>query len=134
MSDKFTSVHYHTYLQLDKLLDAQELRSATLAEKPAHDEMLFIIMHQVYELWFKQIIHEIESIGSMFADDQMDDQEISIAVNRLERIIEIQKLLIEQVNVMETMTAMDFLDFRHYLFPPVAFKACNSDLLKTCSA
>lgn len=130
MSDKFTSVHYHTYLQLDKLLDAQELRSATLAEKPAHDEMLFIIMHQVYELWFKQIIHEIESIGSMFADDQMDDQEISIAVNRLERIIEIQKLLIEQVNVMETMTAMDFLDFRHYLFPASGFQSLQFRLVE----
>ena len=130
MSDKFTSVHYHTYLQLDKLLGAQELRSASLAKEPAHDEMLFIIMHQVYELWFKQIIHEIGSIGAMFADDQMDDREISIAVNRLERIIEIQKLLIEQVNVMESMTAMDFLDFRHYLFPASGFQSLQFRLVE----
>lgn len=130
MSDKFTSIHYHTYLQLDKLLDAQELRSASLSKEPAHDEMLFIIMHQVYELWFKQIIHEIESIGAMFADDQMDDREISIAVNRLERIIEIQKLLIEQVNVMESMTAMDFLDFRHYLFPASGFQSLQFRLVE----
>ncbi len=57
MSVKFTSVHYHSYLQLDKLLDAQHPRSKEVDKVSAHDEMLFIIMHQVYELWFKQIIH-----------------------------------------------------------------------------
>ena len=57
MADKrFESVHYHNYLQLDKILDAQRLRSAEIGE-PAHDELLFIITHQVYELWFKEIIH-----------------------------------------------------------------------------
>lgn len=130
MSEKFTSVHYHSYLQLDKLLDAQHLRSAVLAKEPAHDEMLFIIMHQVYELWFKQIIHEIQSIAIMFNDDQMDEREISVAVARLERIIEIQKLLIEQIHVMETMTAMDFLDFRHYLFPASGFQSLQFRLVE----
>lgn len=123
MSEKFTSVHYHTYLELDKLLDAQHPRSAALELVPAHDEMLFIIMHQVYELWFKQIIHELQSISLMFEGGQMDEREISVAVARLERIIEIQKLLIEQINVMETMTAMDFLDFRQYLFPASGFQS-----------
>jgi tryptophan 2,3-dioxygenase len=123
MSEKFTSVHYHSYLQLDKLLDAQHPRSAEVELVPAHDEMLFIIMHQVYELWFKQIIHEIKSISLMFEGDKMDEREISTAVARLERIIEIQKLLIEQINVMETMTAMDFLDFRQYLFPASGFQS-----------
>jgi tryptophan 2,3-dioxygenase len=123
MSEKFTSVHYHSYLELDKLLNAQNLRSAALEKVPAHDEMLFIIMHQVYELWFKQIIHEIKSIALMFEGDLMDEREIATAVARLERIIEIQKLLIEQINVMETMTAMDFLDFRQYLFPASGFQS-----------
>jgi tryptophan 2,3-dioxygenase len=123
MSEKFTSVHYHSYLQLDKLLDAQFPRSTQVKEVTAHDEMLFIIMHQVYELWFKQIIHELESISLMFEDNIMDEREISTAVSRLERIIEIQKLLIEQINVMETLTAMDFLDFRQYLFPASGFQS-----------
>jgi tryptophan 2,3-dioxygenase len=123
MSEKFTSVHYHSYLELDKLLDAQHPRSAKVEATEAHDEMLFIIMHQVYELWFKQIIHELTSIGVMFEDNQMDEREISTAVSRLERVIEIQKLLIEQINVMETLTALDFLDFRQYLFPASGFQS-----------
>ncbi len=123
MSVKFTSVHYHTYLQLDKLLDAQHPRSKEVDKVSAHDEMLFIIMHQVYELWFKQIIHELESISHMFEDNLMDEREILTAVHRLERIVEIQKLLIEQINVMETLTAMDFLDFRQYLFPASGFQS-----------
>lgn len=127
---KFTSVHYHSYLQLDKLLDAQHLRSKEVENVTAHDEMLFIIMHQVYELWFKQIIHELSSIGSMFEDDLMDEREISRAVARLERIIEIQKLLIEQINVMETMTAMDFLDFRQYLFPASGFQSLQFRIIE----
>ena len=120
--DPYISIHYKKYLGLEQLLSAQRLRSEDL-EKPAHDEMLFIIMHQVYELWFKQIIHEIKSIAVMFEGDLMDEREISTAVARLERIIEIQKLLIEQINVMETMTAMDFLDFRQYLFPASGFQS-----------
>ncbi len=123
MSEKFTSVHYHHYLELDQLLNAQHPRSAELQPVMAHDEMLFIIMHQVYELWFKQIIHELGSIKGMFEDNLMDEREISTAVARLERIIEIQKLLIQQINVMETMTAMDFLDFRQYLFPASGFQS-----------
>ncbi len=123
MSEKFTSVHYHSYLELDKILDAQHPRSTQIENVTAHDEMLFIIMHQVYELWFKQIIHELQSIAGLFEDDRMDEREISIAVSRLERVIEIQKLLIEQINVMETMTAMDFLDFRQYLFPASGFQS-----------
>ncbi|HJW29348.1 MAG TPA: tryptophan 2,3-dioxygenase family protein, partial [Saprospiraceae bacterium] len=110
-------------LELEKVLDAQHPRSAQVESVAAHDEMLFIIMHQVYELWFKQIIHELKSISTMFEDELMDEREISVAVSRLERIIEIQKLLIEQINVMETMTAMDFLDFRHYLFPASGFQS-----------
>ncbi|MDQ3015641.1 MAG: tryptophan 2,3-dioxygenase, partial [Bacteroidota bacterium] len=123
MSEKFTSVHYHAYLQLDKLLDAQHPRSAEVEKVSAHDEMLFIIMHQVYELWFKQVIHELGSISVMFEDNRMDENEISTAVHRLERIVEIQKLLIEQISVMETLTAMDFLDFRQYLFPASGFQS-----------
>ena len=122
MAEKYTSVHYHSYLQLDKLLGAQHPRSNDLGE-PAHDEVLFIILHQVYELWFKQIIHELTSVMQMFEDDLVDEREIMIAVHRLHRIIEIQKLLIQQINVMETMTPLDFLEFRNYLFPASGFQS-----------
>jgi len=122
MSDKYTSVHYHSYLDLDTLLDAQHLRSAQLG-KPAHEEMLFIILHQVYELWFKQILHELKSVMRMFEDNDVDENEIMTAVGRLDRIVHIQKLLIEQIGVMETMTPLDFLDFRNYLFPASGFQS-----------
>ncbi|MCB0375862.1 MAG: hypothetical protein KDD04_08085, partial [Sinomicrobium sp.] len=59
-ASKYSSVHYHEYLQLNSILNAQELRSKAVG-KEAHDEMLFIITHQAYELWFKQVIHELQS-------------------------------------------------------------------------
>jgi tryptophan 2,3-dioxygenase len=122
MAEKFTAVHYDTYLQLGKILNAQEPRSKALG-KTAHEETLFIIMHQVYELWFKQIIHELESVMRMFEDDLVDEREISLAVARINRINEIQELLIGQIRVMETMTPLDFLDFRNHLFPASGFQS-----------
>ncbi|MDX1479679.1 MAG: tryptophan 2,3-dioxygenase family protein [Saprospiraceae bacterium] len=122
MSDKYSSVHYHSYLDLDRVLGAQHLRSAELG-RPAHEEMLFIIVHQVYELWFKQIIHELQSVMEMFEDDLVDEREISTAVARLRRITKIQELMIKQITVIETMTPLDFLDFRNYLFPASGFQS-----------
>jgi tryptophan 2,3-dioxygenase len=122
MQSKYSSIHYNSYLQLDKVTDSQGLRSVELG-KPAHDEMLFIITHQVYELWFKQINHELYSIKSFFSDRQINESNIGIAVARIERIIEIFKLLTHQINIMETMTPMDFLDFRNYLFPASGFQS-----------
>ncbi|MCB0565283.1 MAG: hypothetical protein KDD01_12990 [Phaeodactylibacter sp.] len=126
MSDatkKYTTIHYQQYLELEKVLNAQHPRSAELEEKPAHDEMLFIIVHQVYELWFKQIIHELGSVIEMFEKQWVDERNIGGAVSRLDRIVEIQKLLIQQIRVMETMTPLDFLDFRNYLFPASGFQS-----------
>lgn len=124
-----TSVHYHSYLQLEKLLSAQKLRSEEL-DKPAHDEMLFIIVHQVYELWFKQIIHELNSVIDMFEDDMVDEKEISVALSRLDRVAEIQQLLIHQIRVIETLTPMDFLDFRNFLFPASGFQSFQFRLME----
>lgn len=119
---KYASVHYAQYLQLDKVLNAQNLRSEEVG-KPAHDEMLFIIIHQVYELWFKQILHEMVSVGQVFKTDIVEERNIGISVSRLTRVIEIQKLLIDQIRVLETMTALDFLDFRNYLIPASGFQS-----------
>jgi tryptophan 2,3-dioxygenase len=123
MSEKYSTIHYHSYLQLDKVLDSQRMRSAELEAVPAHDEMLFIIVHQVYELWFKQIIHEVESVARMFEGNHVDERNIGSAVARLKRVASIQQLLIQQIQVLETMTPLDFLDFRNYLFPASGFQS-----------
>ena len=120
---KYTTIHYHDYLQLERILGAQKMRSAELEPTPAHDEMLFIVTHQVYELWFKQIIHELESVVDMFDKQNVDERNVGVAVSRLNRVEEIQKLLIQQIRVMETMTPLDFLDFRNYLFPASGFQS-----------
>ncbi|HMP29729.1 MAG TPA: tryptophan 2,3-dioxygenase family protein [Saprospiraceae bacterium] len=119
---KYASIHYNDYLQIDKIISSQGLRSVELGVK-AHDEMLFIITHQVYELWFKQIIHELSSISEDFNDDVVNEKNIGIAVGRLHRITEIFKLLIQQISILETMTPLDFLDFRNFLFPASGFQS-----------
>ncbi len=122
-SKKYATVHYNNYLGLDQLLSAQKLKSAELDAEPAHDEMLFIIVHQAYELWFKQIIHELESVLDLFRKKRVHPRSLGTAIARLERVIEIQKLLINQIRIMETMTPLDFLDFRNYLFPASGFQS-----------
>ncbi|MBK9631460.1 MAG: hypothetical protein IPO62_10415 [Saprospiraceae bacterium] len=119
---KYSAIHYHSYLGLDKILDAQNCRSKELGQE-AHEETLFIIIHQVYELWFKQIIHEVESVMSLFKTNNVDEKNIDVAVLRLERVNEIIRLLIQQIKVLETMTPLDFLDFRSYLFPASGFQS-----------
>ena len=111
MNKSYPPVYYADYLQLNKLLSSQEPKSNKYGD-PSHDEMLFIVVHQVYELWFKQIIHELDSVNKMFMDEVIDERSIGVAVARIQRIIEIQKVLIEQLRVLETMTPLDFLEFR----------------------
>jgi tryptophan 2,3-dioxygenase len=108
-------MNYSDYLHLDKILSAQHPVSHQAHARSAHDEMLFIIIHQVYELWFKQIIHELDSVIAMFQTDIVDEKHVGVAVARLLRMSEIQKVLIQQIDVIETMTPLDFLDFRGYL-------------------
>lgn len=125
MSDnkKYSTIKYGPYLGLDKLLDAQNLRSAELQDIPAHDEMLFIITHQSYELWFKQIIHELQSVIKMFKSNRVDEKNLGTSIARLERVSVIQGLLLDHLTIMETMTPLDFLDFRNYLFPASGFQS-----------
>mgnify|MGYP001211611750 CR=1 FL=1 len=122
-------LNYSDYLQLEKILSGQELMSAKRGT-PAHDEMLFIIVHQVYELWFKQILHELDSVITIFKKESIVESEISFVVLRLQRIIEIQKILIDQIRVLETMTAMDFLEFRDDLFPSSGFQSAQFRLME----
>lgn len=123
-------MNYHDYLQIDKLLDCQKLESEVVG-KPAHDEMLFIIVHQVYELWFKQILTEISSILKIFSEPAVDERMMDLIVARLQRVIEIQKLLIDQVRVMETMTPLDFLEFRDLLIPASGFQSVQFRTVET---
>ncbi len=126
-----SNVYYPDYLQLDKILGAQEPESDKLG-KPAHDEMLFIIIHQAYELWFKQVLHEVDSVIRMFADHHVDDNggELNIAVHRLERVKKILDVLVHQVDIMETMTPLDFLDFRDMLRPASGFQSMQFKILE----
>jgi tryptophan 2,3-dioxygenase len=122
-------VDYGEYLQLDKLLSSQRPKS-TEAGAPAHDEMLFIVVHQAYELWFKQILHELASVMALFRHDSVDERSVGVAVARLERVVEIQKLLIDQLRVLETMTPLDFLEFRDLLIPASGFQSVQFRLLE----
>lgn len=117
-------MNYHDYLQLDKILDAQFPESDRL-QLPAHDEMLFIITHQAYELWFKQVIYEVNSVLGIMSKPSLNDNspELQMAVQRLNRCTAIFKVLIQQIDVLETMTPMDFLDFRDMLRPASGFQS-----------
>jgi tryptophan 2,3-dioxygenase len=116
-------VHYSDYLQLDKILNAQDCESDK-HKVEAHDEMLFIIIHQAYELWFKQILFEIDSIGEIMSKPVNDNSHgLQTVVHRQDRICTILKLLVQQIDVMETMTPMDFLDFRDLLRPASGFQS-----------
>jgi tryptophan 2,3-dioxygenase len=117
-------VNYHDYLQLDKILNAQFPESDKL-QLPAHDEMLFIIIHQAYELWFKQLHHEVDSIVKILAKPSLNDNspELQTVVHRLNRCVTILRVLVNQIDIMETMTPMDFLDFRDMLRPASGFQS-----------
>ncbi len=129
MKKKTNPQNYNDYLKIDSLLKSQVL----LSEKndvEAHDEMLFIITHQVYELWFKQILYEIDSIFEVFDRNIIDESHVGIAVSRLERVNVIQQLLIDQIKILETMTPMDFLDFRDLLTPASGFQSAQFRLIE----
>jgi len=115
-------LYYGDYLCIDKLLDCQQPRSGN-GKDAAHDEMLFIIIHQSYELWFKQILHELDSVAALFQAQNVDAYNMGFVVRRLERVIEIQHVLVSQLNVIETMTPLDFLEFRDYLVPASGFQS-----------
>jgi tryptophan 2,3-dioxygenase len=99
---------------LPELLDQQRL----ISDPPAHDELLFIVIHQVFELWFKQIMFELETIR-----DALTAGEIHPARHYLQRVHAIQRVLIEQIEVLETMSPQDFLEFRTNLAPASGFQS-----------
>jgi tryptophan 2,3-dioxygenase len=108
------ALSYGSYLKIDELLDLQQ----PLSRPRHHDEMLFIIIHQVYELWFKQLLHEVDA--TMQALDR--DDLLRVAKN-FRRIHAIQRLLEQQVDILETMTPQEFNQFRDHLNPASGFQS-----------
>ena len=109
---------YGSYLRLPQLLDSQHLES----EPPAHDELLFITIHQVYELWFKQLLHEVGAArDAMLAG--VEGGRLWWAQHLMTRVHVIERVLVQQVDVLETMTPQDFLQFRQRLAPASGFQS-----------
>ncbi len=116
MTDANTNaaVTYGTYLKVDELLSLQQPRSAG----PEHDEMLFIVIHQVYELWFKELLHELDQVTRLLTGD-----ETYRAQHTLKRILTILKVLVAQLDILETMTPLEFLTFRERLQAASGFQS-----------
>jgi tryptophan 2,3-dioxygenase len=107
---------YGGYLAVPELLSLQRLRS----DPPVHDELLFIVVHQAYELWFKQLIFELESIR-----DRMIEGDAERARHYLTRVAAIERVLIEHIEVLQTMSPQDFLEFRSLLTPASGFQSAQ---------
>lgn len=107
---------YSSYLKLDELLELQQPLSA----EPEHDEMLFIVIHQIYELWFKQVLHELRKLQA-----ELEDNDPPRALSTLKRILTIFKTLVAQVDVLETMTPRSFNSFRARLESASGFQSAQ---------
>src|SRR6187402_849037 len=108
------SVTYGNYLAVDELLALQRPRS----EGPEHDEMLFIVIHQVYELWFKQVLHEVDRVIAL-----LDARDPYRAQHSLKRILTILKVMVAQLDILETMTPLEFQSFRSRLEAASGFQS-----------
>ncbi len=113
-SGTITPLSYNKYLRVPELIDLQ----LCLSSPPQHDELLFITIHQAYELWFKQILHEIDA-----AIELMNQDHLPAATRALRRIGDIEKLLINQIHILESMTPISFLSFRERLNPASGFQS-----------
>ena len=105
---------YGSYLRVDDLLALQQ----PLSEPPHHDELLFIVIHQIYELWFKQMLHEIEAIVR-----DLNADELQRVARHFRRVDTIQRLIEQQIDVLETMTPQEFNQFRDHLNPASGFQS-----------
>jgi tryptophan 2,3-dioxygenase len=108
------AVTYGTYLKVDELLSLQQPRSSG----PEHDEMLFIVIHQVYELWFKELLHELDRVVQL-----LGASEAHRAQHTLKRVLTILKVMVAQLDILETMTPLEFLTFRERLAAASGFQS-----------
>jgi tryptophan 2,3-dioxygenase len=108
------AVTYSSYLKLDELLTLQQPRS----DSPEHDELLFIVIHQVYELWFKELLHEFDRVRTLLEQDETHRGQ-----HTLKRILTILKVMVAQLDILETMTPLEFLSFRQRLEAASGFQS-----------
>jgi tryptophan 2,3-dioxygenase len=108
------AVTYGTYLRIDDLLALQQPRSTG----PEHDEMLFIVIHQVYELWFKELLHELDRVAALLTADESHR-----AQHTLKRVLSILKVMVAQLDILETMTPLEFQSFRARLEAASGFQS-----------
>lgn len=127
------TLYYSDYLHLHKILGSQQPESFKGDHYPAHDEMLFIIIHQAYELWFKQILFELDYVLKVFNKEIINDnsEDLNLVLHRLRRIIKILELLNQQVSILDTMTPLDFLEFRNLLTPSSGFQSAQFRLIES---
>ncbi len=116
-TDPSPAVTYGSYLKIDELLELQQLRSSGPAGAE-HDEMLFIVIHQVYELWFKQMLHELDRAVQLFQSGDAHRTQ-----HTLRRILAILKVMVAQLDILETMTPLEFLSFRNRLEAASGFQS-----------
>ena len=110
------TVTYTSYLKIDELLNLQQ----ELSDGPEQDELLFIVIHQVYELWFKQILHEID-----FLEVKLRDGDTPAALHTMKRVRTILKTMVSQIDILETMTPMSFESFRDRLSTSSGFQSAQ---------
>ena len=122
-------LYYWDYLCLDDILNSQRPKSAERGNA-VHDEHFFITVHQTYELWFKQILVELDSVQSLMGADTVADQDLNVVLSRLQRINSVLRLLVDQLDVLETMSPLDFLDFRSLLLPASGFQSVQFRLIE----
>lgn len=126
-----SDLYYSDYIELDKILNSQHPKSFASPEE-GNDEMLFIIVHQVYELWFKQILFELDLVRHIFTQGHINDNsdDLSRVVQKIKRVGKILELINQQVTVLETMTSLDFLEFRNLLLPASGFQSKQFRLIE----
>src|SRR4051794_11253397 len=112
--DTLAAATYQSYLKIDDLLSLQQPRSTG----PEHDETLFIIIHQVYELWFKELLHEFDRVIHLLEADEPHRSQ-----HTLKRILTILKVMVAQLDILETMTPLEFLSFRDRLDAASGFQS-----------
>ena len=116
MSEPVSELTYGRYLKVDELLALQQPQS----DPEEHDELLFIIIHQVYELWFKEVLHELDQLADHLADDRP-----ALSGHQLKRVLTIFKTLVAQLDVLETMTPLEFDSFRSFLASASGFQSAQ---------
>jgi len=119
---------YSEYLKLDRLLSCQHLLSEEHTGEGVPDEHLFIVTHQAYELWFKQILFDLDNVRKIFMAPIVDENNTLRIVSNLERIVKILKLLVDQVLILETMSPLEFIEFRLVGFQSLQFRLLENKL------